>query len=170
MGGERSVRPRISVTNVGSSPRGRGTPDRDHGCSHGRRFIPAWAGNARSQAASSSAHTVHPRVGGERARVQAVWVGDVGSSPRGRGTLKRRNRLCPHVRFIPAWAGNAEPRLQRRRIPPVHPRVGGERAHAASSAPVHVGSSPRGRGTLFGGFQINQIRRFIPAWAGNAAA
>ena len=45
VGGEHTRRAeRISIA-FGSSPRGRGTRDTDHPQCHGRRIIPAWAGN-----------------------------------------------------------------------------------------------------------------------------
>ena len=52
-------------------------------------------------------------------------------------------------------------------IRPVHPRVGGEHASVRLESPQSTGSSPRGRGTPTGTREIEQSRRFIPAWAGN---
>ena len=75
---------------AGSSPRTRGT-DRCR-CAHGRarRFIPAHAGNSCPPAARGACLTVHPRARGEQ-----VWSGcghssPPGSSPRTRGTGRRR--------------------------------------------------------------------------------
>ena len=93
-----------------------------------------------------------------------------GSSPRGRGTPGFRCIAKGCVRFIPAWAGNAEQDNDHRNDQRVHPRVGGERVEATIEGLDIDGSSPRGRGTqrLAG---LARIRlRFIPAWAGNAPA
>ena len=53
-------------------------------------------------------------------------------------------------------------------MPPVHPRVCGERGSGPPEGHVKNGSSPRVRGTRF---QVNwdkEVHRFIPACAGNA--
>ena len=71
-------------------------------------------------------------------------------------------------RFIPAWAGNANPLPVRTGKAPVHPRVGGERQSEKKSFHLGSGSSPRGRGTLVEQLRANCVGRFIPAWAGNA--
>ncbi len=132
------------------------------------RFIPAWAGNAPASGASSRAPSVHPRVGGERVVKKTRGGPHSGSSPRGRGT--RGDEACAWrgVRFIPAWAGNATTPGPRPPSATVHPRVGGERTTPSTTAAALTGSSPRGRGTRCGEVQGAAVRRFIPAWAGNA--
>ena len=70
------------------------------------RFIPAWAGNTGGITLTSVAHAVHPRVGGEHHAAPGRDHVPHGSSPRGRGTLSRRQGPGPPCRFIPAWAGN----------------------------------------------------------------
>ena len=87
VGGERWDDLPESTRNLGSSPRGRGTPARAAAPLDPLRFIPAWAGNARSRDTS--------------------LVSAAGSSPRGRGTRRTAGRDRTHDRFIPAWAGNA---------------------------------------------------------------
>ena len=107
VGGERRAVEVEHDSHTGSSPRGRGTrsdrPDRGPG----RRFIPAWAGNANDARVRTAQRAVHPRVGGERVDIVLHRDHGGGSSPRGRGT--RAHSVCPFVciRFIPAWAGNA---------------------------------------------------------------
>ena len=71
-----------------------------------------------------------------------------GSSPRVRGTPSRPGQRARRTRFIPACAGNANPRFR-----------------ASSTA---AGSSPRVRGTPDAGCASCQLPRFIPACAGNA--
>ncbi len=71
----------------GSSPRGRGT---HRNTAHHRtrhRFIPAWAGNTRFSDTTHCCRSVHPRVGGEHEHINLPNRKQLGSSPRGRGTL-----------------------------------------------------------------------------------
>ena len=51
---------------------------------------------------------VHPRVGGERIPVSRDSRQEAGSSPRGRGTRTPLPLRKEELRFIPAWAGNAD--------------------------------------------------------------
>ena len=134
----------------GSSPHTRGTHRLDVRGLVRARFIPAYAGNTRSGAASPSARTVHPRIRGERMVTIAVRSGSVGSSPHTRGTqpLLRGGRPC--ARVIPVYAGNAQ---------------------ATTTGPyLPDGSSPHARGTHRGGDDPIRPVRFIPAYAGNAAS
>ena len=66
VGGERVISAVAGPAQVGSSPRGRGTHGEQCPESRGRRFIPAWAGNAEYPGPFGVAAAVHPRVGGER--------------------------------------------------------------------------------------------------------
>ena len=93
---------------TGSSPRVRGTRCRCDGDSHGRRFIPARAGNTQvSDFHRRITSTVHPRACGE----------------------------------------HPTPSLPRRRAA-VHPRACGEHVADLGGDSLHIGSSPRVRGTL----------------------
>ena len=134
-----------------------------------RRFIPAYAGNAGNRCSRSPAAPVHPRVCGERPAINAVKESVGGSSPRMRGTLplERAERIV--MRFIPAYAGNAPHPLGWHEDRPVHPRVCGERGRHAHPGRPQVGSSPRMRGTHATPNRDSSRRRFIPAYAGNAA-
>ena len=111
-----------------------------------------------------------------------------GSSPRVRGTRRRRRserrdaavhpRACGEheggvdpkgamQRFIPARAGNTMvsgcPELRRS----VHPRACGEHTAIAAINIAARGSSPRVRGTHCARRYKPELRRFIPARAGN---
>ena len=169
VGGERQSTGKIRLTAAGSSPRGRGTrrPTARHSAT--RRFIPAWAGNARQVSARTGRETVHPRVGGERPAVEVVARQLGGSSPRGRGTPGAEIVTRDRQRFIPAWAGNALCTPRPRTPCPVHPRVGGERPFRLCRLNRQSGSSPRGRGTPTSRPRPPPRPRFIPAWAGNAS-
>ncbi len=167
-GGERGTGQPATGGARGSSPRGRGTPLRAMGRAVVFRFIPAGAGNARPALPRPALCAVHPRGGGERILAFCVRNNDLGSSPRGRGTLMGITGQDHFPRFIPAGAGNAPPRVRAGRPVSVHPRGGGERDDQNGEHGRAAGSSPRGRGTR----QLHSPRtcrtRFIPAGAGNA--
>ena len=131
-------------------------------------FIPACAGNAHPARQPHRFRPVHPRVCGERAAASVDAPARGGSSPRVRGTPSRPAWAPRPRRFIPACAGNANPRRTSRPRTTVHPRVCGERAGAPRRPRFNAGSSPRVRGTpdVVGGGQRSV--RFIPACAGNA--
>ncbi len=138
-----------SIEDLGSSPRMRGTPYRQPVLAHGAGIIPAYAGNTRLQRYQHERCRDHPRVCGEHCEGLFVASGDVGSSPRMRGTLRPQGRdaACPGI--IPAYAGNTSPVPQ-----------------SNSSA---SGSSPRMRGTLHSRNFITQLTGIIPAYAGNTS-
>ena len=131
------------------------------------RFIPARAGNTPTRRAKCSAAPVHPRAGGEHFSFALNALHDAGSSPRGRGTLRRVQRHEFGERFIPARAGNTCSLLRGLLGLSVHPRAGGEHCHAVGGLFLVHGSSPRGRGTPPGPRRRPRRARFIPARAGN---
>ena len=92
---------------------------------------------------------------------------DIGSSPRGRGTLAVDVAGRIEMRFIPARAGNTTGLPVNPRPIPVHPRAGGEHETWFKWYVPGYGSSPRGRGTHRWDSIRVAIRRFIPARAGN---
>ncbi len=106
--GERSKVRHRSWPRRGSSPRVRGTLSDAASLRLIGRFIPARAGNAAWKLWPAMTGPVHPRACGERRTggVLIMWL--VGSSPRVRGTPRRKLRPCFVVRFIPARAGNAK--------------------------------------------------------------
>ena len=148
MRGERRKRSRRRKPDTGSSPHARGTPSPTTAVTCRNRFIPACAGNALTRAAFLTNDTVHPRMRGERGECSDCLIGATGSSPHARGTLKHSWSRCRKARFIPACAGNANPRPIIWRHKTVHPRMRGERDRPNV-------------------FQRTELR-FIPACAGNA--
>ncbi len=113
------------------------------------RVIPACAGNTRCPSTCGATSTGHPRVRGEHRSPVAARMPTGGSSPRARGTLRRRILPPRGARVIPACAGNTPgcPAQPFRRAG--HPRVRGE--HCREPA------------------QSNPVGRVIPACAGNTA-
>ena len=168
-GGELRCLSRRRVMVFGSSPRGRGTPRRRNGTTRPRRFIPARAGNSTAGMLDAQQLTVHPRAGGELFGTVDHNPLSIGSSPRGRGTRRVRPGRRIVLRFIPARAGNSwrRPTLACRST--VHPRAGGELTPGPVIDREVIGSSPRGRGTQSAGRLQRDLRRFIPARAGNSS-
>ena len=136
---------------------------------HLPRLIPAWAGNTSRRSADRPGRSAHPRVGGEHTGTRIWQPQGGGSSPRGRGTPPWRPCLPPRRRLIPAWAGNTQSPLLRRRCTSAHPRVGGEHLGNVVADNIEAGSSPRGRGTQKQRNGEFEGKRLIPAWAGNTA-
>ena len=68
--------------------------------------LPAWAGNTDGNDGHDGLPTDHPRVGGEHDSSAGCKSSIAGSSPRGRGTQRRRGKEGGGSRIIPAWAGN----------------------------------------------------------------
>ena len=172
-----SVHPRVRGEQVrgvepqslpdGSSPRARGTVRRRRVRWHPDRFIPACAGNSLCCSVCSLVLSVHPRVRGEQAIEPQPQSFEIGSSPRARGTGRRRDHYGGLQRFIPACAGNRQKPTYPHHRPPVHPRVRGEQFELRDWVQRNYGLSPRARGTV----ELFQVkhgeRRFIPACAGN---
>ena len=167
VGGEHQQCAKCHRQTSGSSPRGRGTPSSLTPAAIIGRFIPAWAGNTDTEQRPRLTGPVHPRVGGEHVWIASAGAIQVGSSPRGRGTLGSECPLVPSHRFIPAWAGNTSSCVRFRSLRTVHPRVGGEHKYRTMATEESTGSSPRGRGTPVAGWKPSPGHRFIPAWAGN---
>ncbi len=188
--GERGFPATTSWSVGGSSPRVRGTHRISQFDRRARRFIPACAGNAWMSRAISDESAVHPRVCGERGTPVEIPIAASGSSPRVRGTLESISKFLVAWRFIPACAGNAVARSRpacpwavhpacagnaltvaaMAATPAVHPRVCGERHSDGENLRPTGGSSPRVRGTQKHSGPCINIRRFIPACAGNADA
>ena len=92
-----------------------------------------------------------------------------GSSPRMRGTRRRKSRQAHRKRFIPAYAGNTINPSRGSIHSSVHPRVCGEHSLSGVSRSGNRGSSPRMRGTHMLISVPPYNRRFIPAYAGNTS-
>ncbi len=152
----------------GSSPHARGTHGGDGRASGQRRFIPAYAGNARTRRKNPGTGPVHPRIRGERSGFGSFSVAGNGSSPHTRGTPAGLRHPRQESRFIPAYAGNARSTAGRDAQSTVHPRIRGERMHVLGQEVTFTGSSPHTRGTPDTWTAAPRRSRFIPAYAGNA--
>ena len=133
----------------------------------GVRFIPAGAGNTGIMVPSTSWQTVYPRWRGEHSNSGRVEENISGLSPLARGTLRSSLNAVPGRRFIPAGAGNTAPRHQQEARCTVYPRWRGEHFLLRAGSLIHCGLSPLARGT-HKQFVVNEnLKRFIPAGAGN---
>ena len=157
----------IIVPETGSSPRLRGTSGQSVHRRSFRRFIPAPAGNISLSMAFTMPAPVHPRACGEHDRIRELLAEGVGSSPRLRGTSCAGHALFGPHRFIPAPAGNIGQTERETDDFPVHPRACGEHLWSLGASVSAAGSSPRLRGTFCYEKNIRNVRRFIPAPAGN---
>ena len=119
--GELNLGGRIRPCNSGSSPRVRGTPDRQAFGSLMVGSSPRVRGTQNPLATPMAANTVHPRVYGELRGESGKSSEFPGSSPRVRGTRPCRQRRPPPTRFIPACTGTPKearnPRGRLRFIP-----------------------------------------------------
>ena len=150
-----------------SSLHGRGTRRNPRPVQFPPRFIPARAGNTPPVLQPAQPPPVHPRAGGEHPAMSRVPTIRPGSSPRGRGTRLATGLPRDVLRFIPARAGNTLANSALAASGTVHPRVGGEHVGQAVFGSSRNGSSPRGRGTPRLEQRLDELPRFIPAWAGN---
>ena len=135
------------VSQWGSSPLTRGTPDRHADERRDVGIIPAYAGNTSRPRFSRGFREDHPRLRGEHRNARWTMSMATGSSPLTRGTPRNgRDRPCS--------IGN-------------HPRLRGE--HRVHDHEVHGsgGSSPLTRGTLGGQSGDRREVGIIPAYAGN---
>ena len=126
VGGENAEHRANPVDKPGSSPRGRGKPWTSPPRLSWLGLIPAWAGKTVATARAPRSARAHPRVGGENSVEDPHSRMCFGSSPRGRGKLRRGGTASRQTGLIPAWAGKTVPAstLGQRRW--AHPRVGGE--------------------------------------------
>ena len=109
----------------------------------------------------------HPRVCGEHAENDQLFLADSGSSPRMRGTLRDAPWVAKGIGIIPAYAGNTLAMAILQALRRDHPRVCGEHEPVTPIFSHFPGSSPRMRGTRFGLSLKVLSDGIIPAYAGN---
>ena len=125
-GGENDHENILTIPQKGSSPRGRGKPIDLARITERGGLIPARAEKTKKPDASAAITQAHPRAGGEN---RLTWTGRTlapGSSPRGRGKLRRHPRRKDQARLIPARAGITSSISPTSWPTWAHPRAGGE--------------------------------------------
>src|SRR5699024_7104155 len=108
-------------TDTGSSLHAQGTEWSQGGECDTKRFIPACAGNGSGDTHIDITRAVHPCMRRERPLDPAVTGWSAGSSLHAQGTVLSFSDQKSIDRFIPACAGNGEPRLKVTRQKTVHP-------------------------------------------------
>ena len=154
-------------SNMGSSPRLRGTPARRPTMRARPGIIPALAGNTIVSVARGNRTRDHPRACGEHARHWQQPPLDEGPSPRLRGTLHHIVLEGCTIGIIPALAGNTLFLATHFRAVWDHPRACGEHNYRIIPINPEQGSSPRLRGTPDLGQSATMHAGIIPALAGN---
>ena len=151
----------------GSSPHARGARVGAGQARAVEGIIPACAGSTASAATSDRLARDHPRMRGEHQLVQAMGLGDVGSSPHARGARSSRPTRMVVSRIIPACAGSTGWVARRRPRPRDHPRMRGE--HGSTTWGLHTspGSSPHARGAQADLQGLTKDLGIIPACAGS---
>ena len=124
--GEHSSSPWMLSEATGSSPRMRGTRYDAEKQKLTQRIIPAYAGNTPYEPPCDCGAWDHPRVCGEHADANKIYPGQVGSSPRMRGTPPHAHKQVFQRGIIPAYAGNTIIDSPMSVSPWDHPRVCGE--------------------------------------------
>ena len=184
--GEPPGRSRFARVNHGLSPRVRGSLDRRAGFDFGPRSIPACAGEplgvghfgflrgvyprvcggATTRASGNRSAGVYPRVCGGAPTDTSTPSRVSGLSPRVRGSLVVGGGLAKHTGSIPACAGEPMPSAAPRFPSRVYPRVcGGAGRTLVEEGPIW-GLSPRVRGSLGVGLDVEHGVGSIPACAG----
>ncbi len=154
------------TTELGSSPRVRGSQVVTLAAARRRGIIPAGAGLTQSAQAARRHHRDHPRGCGAHIPTARWPRRAAGSSPRVRGSLKCRVAPVGHARIIPAGAGLTSSATKSAWSIGDHPRGCGAHQHKRRGRTQKPGSSPRVRGSRFGLFQQVEQMGIIPAGAG----
>ena len=151
----------------GSSPLSRGILTGLPRPSHGRRIIPALAGNTPPEFPRNRSGSDHPRSRGEYDASKQRRSRLVGSSPLSRGIRRGRGHLAMHGGIIPALAGNTVRSMESCCWSGDHPRSRGEYSQPPTRSSSPLGSSPLSRGIPGTAAQTELQTRIIPALAGN---
>ena len=144
--------------------RGKVEPERLRKLSGG--ITPAWAGKRPTRTAALATTGDHPRMGGEKSRLQSLAERRVGSPPRGRGKATSETMLAGEKGITPAWAGKRRPQSPLSAGRWDHPRVGGEKMGCSAEKRSRLGSPPHGRGKGHACHQAAVVVGITPAWAG----
>ena len=158
--------PRGCCHDRGLSPRVRGNRWSECRYPMSRWSIPACAGEPVWASWETIVGEVYPRVcGGTRRRPASHWP-KTGLSPRVRGNPAGDMAGAGGRRSIPACAGEPPAFPRPRGQWGVYPRVCGGTTGGQASAGIACGLSPRVRGNRVSIFPLRELKRSIPACAG----
>ena len=144
--------------------RGKGFTLKKTGCRHG--ITPACAGKRAGASLRRKATQDHPRVCGEKRRLNMLHTGGPGSPPRVRG--KERKIVSYNVcrRITPACAGKSALLIKSAIPSKDHPRVCGEKLTLENHTTERGGSPPRVRGKELKQTDKQNRKGITPACAG----
>ena len=166
--GEKVLKSWLMSGDVGSPPRMRGKVGRRYGKQRQRGITPAYAGKRTAEEAKALYERDHPRVCGEKGRVEKMRRTRVGSPPHMRGKARP---ACVHLRNLgitPAYAGKRVCRLFRSAERRDHPRICGEKAWVGESKNDATGSPPHMRGKVSESRCACAYHGITPAYAGKS--
>jgi len=150
----------------GLSPRTRGSRGRSWSCSALLGPIPADAGEPRCMPARDCRRRAYPRGRGGAPPPFPPPVRLPGLSPRTRGSRSEEPKLAAEVGPIPADAGEPHSWRWRPSWLRAYPRGRGGALIATAITETELGLSPRTRGSLATGEQLDESTGPIPADAG----
>ena len=144
----------------------RGKLARHHAAEHGRRIIPAHAGQTPDPRCLRERSADHPRTCGANERTDLHNARSCGSSPHMRGKPVGAHLPSTQVRIIPAHAGQTSHQQSGTTDDPDHPRTCGANRPSIGTNELPTGSSPHMRGKHPARRRGEHGRRIIPAHAG----
>ena len=130
------------------------------------RITPAYAGKRNLWCRYQYNHRDHPRLCGEKQRVEIVTGSRAGSPPPMRGKVRYFGLLTDHKRITPAYAGKSPTTSRSFSLFRDHPRLCGEKAFGNSLLHRCIGSPPPMRGKESAVFADLCLGRITPAYAG----
>ena len=130
---------------------------------------PAYAGKRACTPCCTPVCGDHPRMCGEKKKVQKMQAGPRGSPPHVRGKEVHVRRWQADSGITPAYAGKSEYRSFFPARPWDHPRVCGEKNGNYDTQACGGGSPPRMRGKDFWHYADNYATGITPAYAGKSA-
>ena len=151
---------------MGLSPRWRGNPGYLRPGPRRHRSIPALAGQPASPTPNTEWRRVYPRAGGATSTDDPVKTAGEGLSPRWRGNQAPLSIVGIPCRSIPALAGQPVRAAHLGHPEQVYPRAGGATPGQGVQGLLVEGLSPRWRGNHPPEGVVENIRRSIPALAG----
>ena len=151
---------------LGSPPRMRGKAVAIFRQLHHGRITPAYAGKSDPEKQPGAARWDHPRVCGEKKRLQPTITAQPGSPPRMRGKGAQYLHYGLPCRITPAYAGKSVHRSGLHRTEGDHPRVCGEKIYPLLAIASPLGSPPRVRGKVCDLTIIRVHHGITPAYAG----
>ena len=166
MCGEKVFTRKLSAQRAGSPPRVRGEVAQPVEMDCAVRITPACAGRSCTRRYPRLRLKDHPRVCGEKPKIEPETITKKGSPPRVRGEGIYRHAARYNGRITPACAGRSRRRCGTAAQLADHPRVCGEKSARAAQRRRNPGSPPRVRGEVQAAPLPQERGRITPACAG----